>query len=516
MPSNINDSSRSRLISCLCIVSTSFVLSPALIKSVAATSHFESAEVDAGTADIRSPLIDDKSSPYSSSCDTGVYYQAIKSDFTRNELQQLLEATHRRVLPYSDDDKDDVWKALKDLDRGIDSNGLPTVRLIYSKRDVPAEPKGRPDTWNREHLWPKSRGVGYSGPDFTDVHHLFPADWGINSIRSNRYFDFCTSNGERDCRSPSELEGIEDPPMFGRDIFQPPPEVRGDIARAIFYMDLRYPHLELTDTLDPEKSNQMAFLSTLLTWHHLDPPTKAERKRNYRACSRWQGNRNPFVDYPGLTKTIYGPQKEHVPVPGDVMCIGVHADNPDLVALVSLVDIPAGLVIHVTDSAFDGKTFSSREGTMSLTLSETIRAGTVFGYGEGLLYGSLWTSEVNKGFSLSARGDNIIVYYTSSMESDDYTFLSAISFAGGAFLASEGEPVSYSSASSALPDSIEIFAIALGTKDNYVYSGKKSDSKELLQEHLLDKTNWKGSNSKTDVPILPLVDKDMGGFIVLT
>jgi len=222
------------------------------------------------------------------------------------------------------------------------------------------------------------------------------------------------------------------------------------------------------------------------------------------------------VDYPALTETIYGPQKERVPGPGDVMFVGVHADNPDLVALVSLVDIPAGLVIHVTDSPFDGKTFSSREGTISLILSETIKAGTVFGYGEGLLYGSLWASEVNKGFSLSVSGDNIIVYYTSSMESDDYTFLSAISFAGGAFLASEGEPVSYSSASSALPDSIEIFAIALGTKDNYVYSGKKSDSKELLQEHLLDKTNWKGSDSKTDVPILPLVDKDMGGFIVLT
>lgn len=33
--------------------------------------------------------------------------------------------------------------------------------------------------WNREHVWPKSYGVGYSGPDFSDLHHLFPADWNV-------------------------------------------------------------------------------------------------------------------------------------------------------------------------------------------------------------------------------------------------------------------------------------------------------------------------------------------------
>eukprot|EP00536_Pseudo-nitzschia_multiseries_P018437 jgi/Psemu1/228977/e_gw1.2531.7.1 len=512
------------MITCVCVVAVSFVLSLATLgtKTVAATRRFESVEIDAETADINTDVIDDEPSPYSSSCDTSVYYQTIKSDITRTELQKLLEATHRRVLPYTDNDSDDVWKALKDLDRGIDSNGFSTVRLIYSKKDVPAEPKGTPATWNREHVWPKSRGVGYSGPDFTDVHHLFPADWGINSIRNNRYFDVCIINGESACRSPSELEGIEDPPIYGGDVFQPPSEVRGDIARAILYMDLRYPHLELTDSLDPEKTNQMAFLSTILEWHQLDPPTKGELKRNDRACSRWQGNRNPFVDYPDLVDTIYGsfkepPEEPHKQLPsaGDVMVVGVHADNPDLVALVSLVNIPAGLVIHMTDSVYDGKAFASSEGTISLTLPETIRAGTVFGYGEGLLYGSSWTSELNKGFSLSASGDNVIVYCTSVMESGNYTFLSAISFSGGVFLASEGESVSYSPSSSALPDSIANFAIALENKDNYVYSGKRSDSKDMLQEQLLDRANWKGSNSKTDVPILPLVDKDPGGFVII-
>ena len=55
---------------------------------------------------------------------------------------------------------------------------------------------GQSDFWNREHVWPKSHGnFGFEG-DWgelganTDAHHLKPVDSSINSIRSNKDFDY--------------------------------------------------------------------------------------------------------------------------------------------------------------------------------------------------------------------------------------------------------------------------------------------------------------------------------------
>ncbi|MGK3761322.1 MAG: endonuclease I [Bacillariaceae sp.] len=478
-------------------------------------------------------------------CDPAVYYDSIRSpssldtkydvsSWTREMLQPLLEKT-QRSLPYTDKDGDDVWKALQDIDRG---NDVGTVRLIYSQKDVPSEPKGTYDTWNREHTWPKSLGVGKSGPDYTDIHHLFPSDASVNSARSNRYFDTCTDQSV--CRPPSALQDNEnisggDSALLGGDVFQPPMGVRGDIARAIFYMDLRYPHLELTDCPNNEDTkNQMAYLSTLLTWHELDPPTEMERLRNDRICSRWQGNRNPFVDYPDLATNIYGsPHKESdrssrcninnnnynddkeketeppmkLPVSGDVMIIAVYSDNPDLVALVTLVDLPSGLTIHMTDNAYNGNSFASNEGTTSLTLPNKVLAGTVFGYGEGLLYGSSWISEIDKGFALSASGDTVIVYYTTISDGTDYTFLSALSYSG----AFKGSGEDYGTSSSTLPESIANFSIALRHKDNFVYIGPTGyDTKESLQTNLVDTRNWEGSNTKSSLSTTP-----PQGFLVI-
>jgi len=89
---------------------------------------------------------------------------SLRDDVTRSELEGLLTSTHGRVLPYtSSTGGDDVWRALVDLDAGL--GGSPdTVRLIYKQVDVPSLPRGTSDTWNREHLWPSSRGVGNLPP----------------------------------------------------------------------------------------------------------------------------------------------------------------------------------------------------------------------------------------------------------------------------------------------------------------------------------------------------------------
>ena len=50
----------------------------------------------------------------------------------------------------------------------------------------------------------------------------------------------------------------------------------------------------------------MGYLSRLLQWHIDDPPDETEKQRNEEVCTEWQGNRNPFIDYPQLASLYHG------------------------------------------------------------------------------------------------------------------------------------------------------------------------------------------------------------------
>mmetsp|Transcript_21109 Transcript_21109/g.52343 ORF Transcript_21109/g.52343 Transcript_21109/m.52343 type:complete len:669 (+) Transcript_21109:186-2192(+) len=453
---------------------------------------------------------------WQSACEPCEYYESI-TNWDVPELRSRLES-NVRVLDYSDknDPVGDTWKALADVDR-VDSNS--EIHLIYTNRTISSSKNQSGtsesmDRWNREHLWPKARGVGYDkqDPKHNDIHHLFPSDVNTNSnARGNRYFDVC--DDEDDCRkweitingTTIEYDGIRyEASNTGK--FQPPEKARGIVARAVMYMDLRYPELELTDNPDPNQENQMGKLATLLQWHEEYPPKPSEVQRNDRVCSKWQGNRNPFVDFPDLAKIIYGDSTIHNvdkdrflncgkegtihdndPSPGDVMIVGVHSDNPDAVALVALRDLPKGWVIRITDNAYVNTSFKSNEGTLSLSLSNIIPAGTVFGYGGGMLYGSAWHAmSQDQNFDLSVSGDTIAVCATTERNPDICTVLSAVSVAGDKF----GD----------FPESVADFSVALGSLDNYVYTGETNGEKESLQKYLINNDYWMGSNGKTGIP----------------
>ncbi|MFP4478555.1 MAG: endonuclease I family protein [Candidatus Izemoplasmatales bacterium] len=144
--------------------------------------------------------------------------------------------------------------------------------------------------WNREHVWPQSRlGVYVSYTDdfpskATDVHNLKPSDPDENSRRSNHYFDYFDTN----------------------DTFEPRDEVKGDVARIIFYMATRYFDLTLNnDPLTSSGLKTMGILSVLLEWNELDPVDEFEMNRN-NVIHEHQGNRNPFIDYPMFAELIWG------------------------------------------------------------------------------------------------------------------------------------------------------------------------------------------------------------------
>ena len=236
----------------------------------------------------------------------------------REKLHRTLETGHA-VVRYSGSTSgvNDVWAALMAANQDPDDSN--NVLLIYSLRSEPkssfmGNPDGLPEEankWNREHAWPQSRGLNTSGNtrmDRTDLHALFPADSNVNSSRGNKIFD---ESDESDGRftSPAHAEALS----ASRDIdsWEPPDSVKGDIARALFYMDVRYDgqeedttDLELVDFVPTSGTPQMGMLSTLINWHLNDPPDDFEHRRN-DLIADLQGNRNPFVDHPQLVQDIF-------------------------------------------------------------------------------------------------------------------------------------------------------------------------------------------------------------------
>ncbi|MFP4125606.1 MAG: endonuclease I family protein [Alphaproteobacteria bacterium] len=204
-------------------------------------------------------------------------------------------------------DYDDVWAALEVTDAAPGDDAA--VLLFYSGRTAAAADKvsaaRNPDHdgegWNREHLWPRSRGVGEDGPAATDLHHIRATDVACNAERGARAFD----------RGGTPIDGCR----FRRDgdSVEPRDGIKGDVARMLFYMDVRYdgadgtPDLELVRGAGGEDANTLGDLCRLLAWHTADPLEGSELDRHARIVAQ-QGNRNPFVDRPDLADKLYGPR----------------------------------------------------------------------------------------------------------------------------------------------------------------------------------------------------------------
>ena len=184
-----------------------------------------------------------------------------------------------------------------------DPNNSNNVILLYTGRSQSKSTfGGNPDEWNREHVWAKSHGdFGNNPPCGTDAHHIRPTDVSVNGARGNKDFD----NG-----------GQEHPEALGNyytsSTWEPRDAVKGDVARMIFYMAVRYegdngePDLEVVDYVNTSPAPEHGKFSTLLEWHQQDPPDAFEINRNEVIYS-YQENRNPFIDHPEFLIQIYDP-----------------------------------------------------------------------------------------------------------------------------------------------------------------------------------------------------------------
>lgn len=214
----------------------------------------------------------------------------------RNALHDIID--DHTVIPHNSSGYD-THDALDDVDE--DPMNPLNVILIYSGYSVP---KSTWPDWNREHSWPKSLGTE-NGPAHTDVFHLYACDMNVNSSRGNKYYD--------DGGTSSHPEAPEC--KYDADSWEVRDEDKGDVARAMFYLDVRYNgdkadelDLELTSntSLILSGSRYMGKLSTLLKWHALDPVDDKERTRNDFIYNNIQHNRNPFVDNPSWVYSVWG------------------------------------------------------------------------------------------------------------------------------------------------------------------------------------------------------------------
>lgn len=221
----------------------------------------------------------------------------------KNALATKITTTHVNQLTYSQ-----VWEALRIVD--LDPSNSANVLLVYgwengSDSDVTNDRTrnkfnngGAVGEWNREHIFAQSLGnpdLGQSGPG-ADAQMLRASDVQRNGARGNR--KFAAGSGIQ-----STAVGVN---------WYPGDEWKGDCARIIMYMYLRYGNqcLPTYVTAGSTNATDPNMVDLLLQWNAEDPVSTYEDNRNtYLGNSSntyGQGNRNPFIDNPYLATVIWG------------------------------------------------------------------------------------------------------------------------------------------------------------------------------------------------------------------
>lgn len=170
---------------------------------------------------------------------------------------------------------------------------------IYDGDDIAAIKSG---IWNKEHVWACSQ-MGLGGDsrptsdtknESSDLHNLRVSCQNSNGEHGNKFFD----NENTNTTFFPNIEGN------GNLAHSFTGDHRGDVARILFYMATRYTNLHLNDALDTSDDLSMGKLSVLKSWHEADPVDEFELSRNNRIYE-YQGNRNPYIDYPELVSKVF-------------------------------------------------------------------------------------------------------------------------------------------------------------------------------------------------------------------
>jgi len=282
------------------------------------------------------------------------YYNGVNLTLTgmalKSELSQKITNTHTNQLSYSN-----VWGVLQQTD--LDPTNSNNVLLLYGYNDGDSNPTtdrtrsknnngGNNGQWNREHTYVQSLAtpsMNTSSPNAgTDAHHLRASDVQMNNNRGSKLFASGTGNAGN----------------VGANWY-PGDEWKGDVARMMMYMYLRYPSqckpnnvgVGTSVAIDP------SMITLFLQWNADDTVSVYETNRN-NILEGAQGNRNPFIDNPYLATIIWGGQvaqdkwnmtniaqynpKNQVsvyPVPSNTGTVNILFGNRDLVNMIAIYSL---------------------------------------------------------------------------------------------------------------------------------------------------------------------------------
>ncbi len=233
------------------------------------------------------------------------YYDSLNG-LSGNALKQEIQNIIANPSIVREHNYADVYTILREADQNPANSSQVWLMYVEQSRSKLDQQVGSSNIgfWNREHIYPQSRG-GFNldsnvFPDGiniftstdandieaggTDAHHLRAEDGPENSLRNNRNY------GSADYSGPAANQGTW----------------KGDVARAIFYMAVRYNNLNVVNGYPAESPDGfIGDLATLLTWNNLDPADDFEMNRN-NIIYNWQKNRNPFIDMPNLASYVFG------------------------------------------------------------------------------------------------------------------------------------------------------------------------------------------------------------------
>ena len=231
------------------------------------------------------------------------YYDTLdglSDDALKQALQDIVaDPTVVRTQTYAD-----VIDILKEADQNPENSN--EVWLVYLEQGMPKldfqTTSNNVGSWNREHTFPRSRGGFYSIDD-DDIANGIDAYWTTNadSLR----------HGNSDAHALRAVDGPENSSrgnQFYGEYNGPSGTLggfKGDVARSVFYMAVRYNGLSIVNGFPEGNVGQFGDLQTLLEWHRNDPPDDFEMNRN-NVVYNWQFNRNPFIDQPDMIEYIWG------------------------------------------------------------------------------------------------------------------------------------------------------------------------------------------------------------------
>ena len=280
------------------------------------------------------------------------YYESI--DGTSGK--QLLGAIQKVAkIGYRTEDfrYDSVWLAYKYTDLRPDGY----IWEIYSDcifeyekdRTSTTSQTGECKGYNREHamcqswfgttsLAGKEMSSSKKNSPGSDIFHIYPASYGMNSRRGNRPYGevqtaantsgngtlYGTSITSKSVANSVAGVYVEGHITQSTNVLEPADEYKGDIARSYFGTMVKWAgewtfnknelgNIIFDATIDADThygpENNYGFtdygLALMLSWHRQDPVSQKEVDRN-NGIQKTQGNRNPFIDYPYLAEFIWG------------------------------------------------------------------------------------------------------------------------------------------------------------------------------------------------------------------